>query len=237
MKKYFKLKNYVNAFRNLVRGRYRRSYSQQGEDLLIQLALRTLSISNPTYLDIGANDPILSNNTYLLYTQGYRGVCIEPDPRIFKAILQKRKRDVCLNIGVGPVDDPHAKYYVLNANQSSTFNKEDVDNYATNPAYKDLRLLEVLTISLVSTNSIMEQYFANGLDLMSIDTEGYDLAILQSLDFGRFQPKIICVETLRQDENGKLHKIEEIYNLLTSKGYTVFADTQVNTIFTLPVKA
>ena len=50
------------------------SYSHFGEDLII---LRLLGDVPPDhrgmYVDVGAFDPVLHSNTYLLYTHGWRG--------------------------------------------------------------------------------------------------------------------------------------------------------------------
>ena len=58
----------------------RPTFSQQGEDLIVESICGFLKIEKPTYLDIGAADPIVSNNTYLFYQQGCRGVLVEPNP-------------------------------------------------------------------------------------------------------------------------------------------------------------
>ena len=56
------------------------SYSQQGEDLIILDIFRHLRLKRPSYLDIGAWEPVKSNNTYLFYRLGSRGVLVEPNP-------------------------------------------------------------------------------------------------------------------------------------------------------------
>jgi hypothetical protein len=61
--------------------------------------------------------------------------------------------------------------------------------------------------------------------------EGLDLAILETLDFSRFRPEVICAETVAF---GALHpgaKLTEIRVMLEGKGYFVYADTYINTIF------
>src|SRR5689334_16867072 len=52
----------------------RSSFAQQGEDLVIQGMLDTARIKTPTYIDIGAFDPIVDSNTYLFYIAGGHGV-------------------------------------------------------------------------------------------------------------------------------------------------------------------
>src|SRR5262249_29835011 len=55
------------------------SYSQAGEDLIVRFFFYHQRISNITYLDIGANEPIQLNNTYYFYRRGFRGVLVEPN--------------------------------------------------------------------------------------------------------------------------------------------------------------
>jgi len=79
---------------------YQVSYSQTGEDVIIELFIQARKIKNFTYLDIGANHPTKLNNTYKFYEQGFYGVCIEPDPVVYKKLSRMRPNDVCLNVGV-----------------------------------------------------------------------------------------------------------------------------------------
>ncbi|MFM7886227.1 MAG: glycosyltransferase family 2 protein, partial [Pseudanabaena sp.] len=54
------------------------SYSQCGEDLIIQFIFSSLGISKPSYIDIGAYDAHKLSNTAVFYEQGSRGINIEP---------------------------------------------------------------------------------------------------------------------------------------------------------------
>jgi hypothetical protein len=64
-----------------------------------------------------------------------------------------------------------------------------------------------------------------------LDAEGLDESILQNLDFEMYQPLLICVETVAYNAKGALVKRKSILELMESKGYFVYADTHVNTIF------
>ena len=90
------------------------------------------------------------------------------------------------------------------------------------------RVEKVLKMPLVNINKVIGQHFEGAPDFVSIDTEGLDFEILKSLDFDRFRPKIICVETLVVYTTKEDPRIRE---LMQSKGYTVRGSTFVNTIF------
>ena len=92
----------------------RRSFAQQGEDLILyNLLWHDLKIERPSYLDIGAGDPVLSNNTYALYLTGSRGVLVEPNPTLVRKLKAVRPGDVVVGCGVGLRDTTVADYYVI----------------------------------------------------------------------------------------------------------------------------
>jgi len=208
----------------------RTSYSQQGEDLIVDSICGSLAIRNPTYLDIGAADPIVLNNTYLFYEGGCRGVLVEPNPTFCSKLRSQRPKDKVLNIGVGFEDRDAADYYMVGGPDGeylNTFSPDDVERLREKS--KGFRpIVKVIKMPLVNINKIMEEQFQGAPDFLSTDTEGLDLDILKSLDFNRFRPKIVCVETLvlgiKQMETA-------ILDLMRAKDYTIRGATFVNTIF------
>lgn len=223
--KYLNPKNYIDHLKYLQDRRFRRSYAQVGEDLIIQHALNELKIKNPTYLDIGANDPTYLNNTYLFYGKG-KGVCVEPNPQLADLIRQKRPKDLVINAGIGATEE-FAPYYMMTSHALNTFSKEDADETVLNTALDRTpqKIKETRMMWLLNINNVIEDNFVP--DILSLDAEGFDLKILTALTS---KPRIICVETLRY-EDGKLQKSKQIKDLLLSRGYEVYGDTRVNTIF------
>ena len=55
------------------------SYAQNGEDLVVESLFRVLGIDAPTYVDVGAYEPLVCNNTYFFYRKGGHGVLVEPN--------------------------------------------------------------------------------------------------------------------------------------------------------------
>src|SRR5262245_46395583 len=62
------------------------TYAQSGEDRIVYFILGYLGVQRRDYLDIGAWEPIVNNNTYLFYRLGYRGVLIEPNVTLCKKL-------------------------------------------------------------------------------------------------------------------------------------------------------
>jgi len=204
------------------------SYSQCGEDLIVNFAFRELGLGKITYLDIGAHDALYLNNTAFFYKQGSRGVCVEPDPALFKKIKRARPKDVCLNIGIGDGTQTEADFYIMSGKTLNTFSKEEAERYVS---YGNQKIEQVIKMPLVSVNEIIKQHFKGTPDFVSLDVEGYDLVILKSFDFAKYRPKVWCIETLTYTEDHTEVKIKDTIDFLLSKGYFIYGDTYINTIF------
>lgn len=205
------------------------SYSQCGEDIIMEFLFNWLKIRKPTYLDIGANDPVRLSNTYFFYKKGSRGVLVEPDPSLCAKLIVKRSGDVCLNVGVGFEDkEVLAAFYVMSTNTLNTFSKEEADRYV---AYGNQKIEKIEKIKLAPIRNILKNNFEKTPNLVSLDTEGLDLKILQSWDWGTYRPEIFCIETLTYTEDNTESKIESVINFMKSKDYMIYADTYINTIF------
>ena len=93
---------------------------------------------------------------------------------------------------------------------------------------------------IVDTRRIGVQTFAQAVDanlgrtpnLVSLDVEGLELDILQSIDFSRHRPDVFCIETLSYAPgDGSGVKNSEIHALMLENGYMLYADTYINSIY------
>jgi FkbM family methyltransferase len=201
------------------------SYSQCGEDIIIEFIFSNLGIKYPSYIDIGAHHPFYISNTALFYKKGCRGVCVEPDPYLFKEIMAVRKKDICLNIGIGFNQASEADFYIMSTPTLNTFSKEQA------LAYKNYKIKEKVQIKLKTIDSIIDEYCEKTPNFISLDVEGLDYLILKAFNFTKYRPEVFCLETLTFTENNLEVKITSIMELLLSNGYMIYADTYINTIF------
>lgn len=215
----------------VLRGKLYATGSQAGEDQLIRyLFYSCLGIDKPSYLDIGANHPFACNNTFYFYSRGSKGVCMEPDPSFYTLLKKYRKRDTVLQAGVGLSNTTGADLYVFPGKYSgwNTFSAEEA---AMRVSESGVKYHQVIKVPLININDVIEKYFETPPHFISIDVEGLDLQILQTLDFDRFKPAVICVESITFSVNNQETKIPEIADFMESKGYFAFGDTHVNTIY------
>lgn len=207
---------------------FKKSYAQTGEDLIIHFIFHSLKIEKPFYLDIGTYDPCNINNTYFFYRKGARGVCVEPDPCLFKRIQQKRPGDICLNAGIGLENSKNADFYIMSTKTLNTFSKQEAEKYVS---FGRQKIEKIIQIPLININHLVKEYFNGPINLVSIDIEGFDEQVVRSFDFSQKRPEVFCVETINYTENNTETKNPGLIEYMQINGYMVFADTYINTIF------
>lgn len=216
----------ITALKNLVYPKYRKSYAQCAEDLLVRYIFNLRGIKNPTYLDIGANDPLRLSNTALFYNTGSTGINIEANPMLINAFKRQRPRDINLNVGISDKKE-ELDFFLMEDNTLSTFSKSEAEAMVKNGH----RILETKKVELVNIGYILEKYCNNIFpDFLSIDVEGLDFAILKSIDYSRSRPKVICVEAAEHSPIGAGARRDDLIDFLCSKGFYEYANTNLNAI-------
>jgi FkbM family methyltransferase len=203
--------------------RGQKSYSQLGEDLILNFFLS--DIKKGVYVDIGANNPVYLNNTYFFYKKGWSGLCIEPNSLNCKLLKSVRPRDEVLNVGLGK-EKAELNFYVLEPDQLSTFSKNEAER-VNGLGHK---IVQVKKIPVCTLAEVL-QNFNKPIDLLSIDTEGMDLEILQSNNWEHFRPKFILAEVAEYHGKKAVRTNKMFDSYLREKGYLKLADTFINAIY------
>jgi FkbM family methyltransferase len=202
------------------------SFAQCGEDIIVNYIFSLRGLLSPTYIDIGANHPFFINNTAIFYEKGCRGINIEANPMLIGEFNKYRPNDINLNVGIS-IEEGESDFFIFEDNTLSTFSKSECDNLQLNGK----KLLSIEKVKLTPIENILKKYFNDQFpDFLSIDVEGLDFTILQSIDFKRHFPKVICVEVAEYSAIGTGAKKTDLVDFLISKGYSEYATTNLNAI-------
>jgi len=185
----------------------RKSYSMDGEDVEIFGYFKNKK--NGFYVDVGAYHPIERNNTMLLYKQGWEGINIDISNFSIKLFNHLRPRDINLNLAISKNEGDVEMYFQKKISQLSTIKKSQAEkSFQGNVKIKKINSK---TLTSVLDNS---RFKGRKIDLLDIDVEGADIDVLESLDFGRYSPEIICVEVIEKNNEDS-----HIFNFLREKDY------------------
>jgi len=163
------------------------SYAQNFEDILLWRCFK--NIQGGKYIDVGAQDPDSDSVTRMFYDAGWSGINIEPSNQYYKKLLANRHRDVNLNIGVSNIQEI-LEFYQIEDSGLSTFVEKYAHEYEKNGTKGEWRTIEVFTL-----NQVIENYFTSrDIHFLKIDSEGFEIKIIQGLDLKKFRPWIILIE-------------------------------------------
>ncbi len=202
----------------------RGSYSQRGEDLVIDELLGYKR--SGFYVDVGANDPFRFNNTARFYRRGWTGINIEPDPDVCSRLATIRSRDINLNIGIG-LENCSLPFFRFFPDAFSTFSATQ----ALWAEERGLELVDTIEVMVRRLNEVLSAYCEKReIDFVSIDAEGFEREVLLSNDWGKFRPSFVVVESKRE-RGGMLSSFEECNRILAEAGYNWVCDTGLNAIY------
>lgn len=89
-------------------------------------------------------------------------------------------------------------------------------------------------VKCLSFNDLMDKYNIKDLNLLVLDTEGYDYNILMNIDFDKVSPSIIHFEHGLKSGTMTMEQFEELKTLLYKKDYQIFvSEADVTAIKTL----
>jgi FkbM family methyltransferase len=196
------------------------TYAQHGDDLVIRAIFFSLGIGNPSYLDLGAHHPENISNTKLFYDTGSRGINVEANPILHKLFLEQRPQDINLNVGVG-IKSGFQDFYMIDGESGrNSFIKEVAEGFVMD--YPEFAITEVRQLPIFTVEQIL--HHRRVPDFLSIDIEGMDFEVLQSIDFRRYPFKVVCVEIQPYSE-------EDIRTLMHNVGYYSIIKCGSNLIF------
>lgn len=200
------------------------SFSEFGEDLLIISHFKFKEAG--TFVDVGCNYPITNSVTFQLYMKGWNGINIDGNEDLIKTYHSIRPKDysVCELIDQTVREVEFIKF---SGNQLNTINPSHIFDWNKELIIgKEKRVTQKLT-------TVLEKYWPEGMeiDLLTIDVEGMDLAVLKSHDFKKFPVRMVVVEM----HGFNIVKPEEdaIFNYLISKDYLLKGFSGLNGYFIL----
>ncbi|MCR4274874.1 MAG: FkbM family methyltransferase [Candidatus Campbellbacteria bacterium] len=176
---------------------------------LFHKKVKTLSEITPSFffIQIGAKgggwpDPI---RRYVL-KYNWQGIFVEPIPYWFKKLKKTYTNALNVsfeNVAIAEENTKRVFYHVRESNwylrliggSLSSFSKENILKHVRwwRPPGLRSNIIES-TLNCLSFNTLLQKYGVQKIDLLVIDTEGYDFKILAQVPFNRIRPSMIYYE-------------------------------------------
>ncbi len=182
------------------------------------------------FIQVGANDGVFGDpiRAYVI-DHGWTGILCEPQPSVFTKLKENyataAERLVFENVAVGPGSDSITLYQapgVALKEQAATphaltVTSADRATVARQTGVSERDLVQ-LKVPMVTLDALVERHGFADFDVLQVDVEGYDVAVLETLSLRRTRPGVI------QFEHGHLSRrdLGRVANLLESNGYMLY---------------
>jgi len=216
------LLRFLRLWRKTYITKYRRTfYSQFGEDVILAELVGKRAPPG-FYVDVGCFHPKKFSNTYLLHKRGWQGINVDMEADKIFCFGLARPRDH--NVVAAVSDTPGTVTLAEEGRYSLGARIASVDAAAPGGG----RAIETRTL-----DSIIEAspFAGRRIDLLTIDAEGMDWNVLNSLDLDRYRPQIIVIEEHSKDIEAILQG--RIYRTLKARGYRLHSWVHLSLIFVL----
>lgn len=186
------------------------------------------------FVEAGANDGISQSNTYYLgRRRGWRGILIEPVPMLYGLCKKFRPDARVFNCALGSINGNEADLIysdLMTVTIGSRSNRSEEIAHVQQNALRTLREgAYQIRVPMRTLSSVLDEMGITSVDFFSLDVEGFEVSVLQGIDFNRFYFRYILVETSNFDDvnnviQGKFVMIEK----LTHHDYLFANRSQVN---------
>ena len=180
---------------------------------------------NGSYLNIGANHPYKSSNTYLLYQAGWSGLTIEPIKSLCEQHRRIRPRDICLNAAAG-ASSGIGTFHELNPSGFSTFDSAVAEQLCGSHRAVASASYDVSIVT--ATEAWMEHRPGRSIDFLSIDAEGHEESVLSGIDFELLRPRLVMLEF---EAATGTPRTERLLGIVAANGYGLVDTFGVNGLF------
>jgi FkbM family methyltransferase len=167
------------------------SWSQGGEDLALLHAI--IGKRDGLFIDVGAHHPSRFSVTRHLHQLGWSGVNVDANQELINAFKKARPRDINLCAAVGL--EPKYTFTIFEEAAISTLDSEWRSKFIN----ENNKIAKEVEVEGRKLRSILDDFQPQQrIDLLSIDAEGSDLQVLQSLEFETLEksrfPKWLLLE-------------------------------------------
>lgn len=173
------------------------------------------------FVEVGAFDGVVFSNTYFEeHCLGWKGLCVEPQRR-FAGIIQKSRACGVVNAAVAEADFGEDIDIVVGGvlgGKKGTLTRERraFKLAMTYPEHKNV-------VHGFRLSTIFRANAVSHIDHLSVDCEGCELAVLNSIDYAAVKIRLIQIE--------RNNKAEEIKAFLFERGYAWMEDLGEDAIY------
>lgn len=183
-----------------------------------------------TCIEIGAARPDWLSIGALFRSKGWDVIAVEPNPAF--ADMHRSKGHTILQFACGDHDQDDVDFSVVDSHmvnyRDGAVTFESWSSLSIKDDYAELKpdlSITKIKVKLRRLDSLLAEFrpALRQIDLIAVDVEGWELSVLEGLDFSRYSPRVVIIENL-------FHKAE-YRRFMQRRGYTFWRCSPPNDVY------
>ncbi len=157
------------------------------------------------FIQIGANDGVIHDPIYRYVVQDdWQGILVEPVRYYYDRLKENYHHQANLifeNVAISDCDEKRDFYYIQEGVEHLPGWSRGLGSFYRDVLLKHKRVIPDIEqyivhrkVQCISLTSLLAKHRVGSVDLLMMDTEGYDFELLKQVDFSRIMPKVIVYE-------------------------------------------
>ncbi|XP_066939167.1 uncharacterized protein [Macrobrachium rosenbergii] len=186
---------------------WRRYFSQYNRSIYLTEELLK-GVRGGIFVELGALDGETHSNTVFLERElGWTGLLIEPLPESFRSLTTKGRKAYSINAGAA-LTNKSAIRHLYRAYDYTSVGLRHIKNYT----------IETTAVEMFPLYTMLLAVNITVIDFLSLNVEGEELKVLQTVPWDKVQVRVMCVE-INQVEGGA----PAVISYMVKQGYILLS--------------
>lgn len=186
-----------------------------------------------TFVEVGANDGSEQSKTAELIKKGWKALLIEPCSYYYDKLVDRyadNDQVLCHNVAIASQECDKEMFYIHPdeivakglpawAGLLGSFSLEHIRKHIFDP---NIQIVKE-TVRCISLNDSLKTNDIKDIDLLSVDAEGADYDVIQTIDLDTYKPRYIEIEIKHLSRSD----LKALKGLLSAKDYAVASLTDI----------
>lgn len=182
-------------------------------------------------VEVGAANPAYLSISALYRSLGWTVLAVEPNPEFCE--LHRARGHEVLQYACGDHDEDGVDFSVVDSHgteyKGGTVSYESFSSLAIKDSYEKLMdsdlTVRTIKVDLRRLDTLLREHAPAGepIKILAVDVEGWELEVLNGLDFDKFPPRVLIIENLFAEAKYR--------DYMRAKGYALWRYIEPNDVY------
>jgi FkbM family methyltransferase len=200
-------------------------FSQQAEDFFVWLNFINVARSDGVCVEIGGSDGVTySNSMFFEKRLGFKCVLIEPEEKFFRKLVMNRPQAICVKAAVTNSEALYVEFVGddFTGGCTDTMSEQHLQHYH--------KAASKVAVPNMKMETILDDLSVTHIDFFSLDVEGGELQVLESINWKKVSIYVVAVELDGHNEE----KDDLVRELLSKQGFKYQHHISINEFWVNP---